>query len=943
MPNTIEEEHAAHVAAALFGLRGDVRRLDGEVDLNFLVTSADERVVLKLHRPGTDLAELELQDQVLLRLACAGLRVATPVPVPTAAGELTTLVPWTDGSRPARALTWIEGTPWPVGTADPTLLHDLGARIGELDRALAGYHHPAEGREALPWRITAAAQVAPYAEEVDEELRDLVRAVFREHATSIAPALADLPEQVVHHDLNEHNIVLGADGSVAGFIDFGDVARVPRIAELAVAAAYAVQGVDHPEQALVDLAFGYHQANPLAAAELAVLLDLVRLRLATSIAMSAHQFARSPGNAYLLISQEGVREALVRLSATDPVLLHCRLRDALGFEANPLAREVRQHLESGRVRPVPLVAPVDRLAGAFDRPYGDAVPGTDEVRVDRGLAVIPGAEVRAPLDGEVTSVTDDGVVLRHRADTGPELGIALSGLEVDGLCAGDRVRAGDLLGRASTTEGVGYPAAQVRVQLCALPGVGGEELVSAVPEAELDLWRSVFPDPNLLLGDPQPVRRRPVRTDIDLLRRRRTNFSTALGLSYADPAHVVRGEGAHLVDRDGRRWLDLVNNVAHVGHAHPRVVAAAHAQAQVLNTNTRYLHASVVEYARRLVELFPDPLHVCFLVNSGSEANDLALRLARAHTGQRDVLVLDHAYHGNLTSQIDLSPYKFNRAGGLGQPHGTWVCELPDVYRGRLHELPVTEQVAGYAVSVAEQLDGIRAAGRAPAAFFVESLQSCGGQIVLPEGYLASTFALAGEAGAVTVADEIQVGLGRVGSHLWGFELGGVVPDIVTLGKPLGNGHPLAAVVTTPEIARSFANGMEWFNTFGGNPVSAEVGLAVLDVLRDERLQANASDRGRQLKEGLARASAGHPLIGDVRGEGLFLGIELSHEGRAPATAHAGLLKEAIKARGAMVSTDGPDENVIKIKPPMVLSEEDCAWFVDVFEDALGEVEKRVG
>jgi 4-aminobutyrate aminotransferase-like enzyme len=345
-----------------------------------------------------------------------------------------------------------------------------------------------------------------------------------------------------------------------------------------------------------------------------------------------------------------------------------------------------------------------------------------------------------------------------------------------------------------------------------------------------------------------------------------------------------------------------------------------------LNTNTRYLHQTVVDYARRLADTMPDPLRVVFLVNSGAEANDLALRLAYAHTRARDVLVLDHAYHGALSSQIALSPYKFDGRGGLGAPEHTHVCELPDPYRGRTSQAALD--------SLRTRLAELEAP---PAAFFAESLQGCGGQIVYPDGFLRDAFAAVRTAGGLCVADEVQVGFGRVGSRFWGFETQGVVPDIVTLGKPIGNGHPLGAVVTTPALARSFETGMEYFNTFGGNPVSCAAGLAVLDVLLDEGLQARARVLGARLLDGLRELAGRHELVGDVRGAGLFLGVELvtDRQTRAPATAAAAAAVEAAKARGVLLSTDGPAANVIKLKPPLVLSEADVDRALEVLETAL--------
>jgi 4-aminobutyrate aminotransferase-like enzyme len=339
----------------------------------------------------------------------------------------------------------------------------------------------------------------------------------------------------------------------------------------------------------------------------------------------------------------------------------------------------------------------------------------------------------------------------------------------------------------------------------------------------------------------------------------------------------------------------------------------------VLNTNTRYLHEKLIEYSERLTALLPDPLSVVFLVNSGSEANELALRLARTHTGREDVIVVDSAYHGNTSAMIDLSPYKFDGPGGRGCPDWVHKVRMPDVFRGVHRGADAGRQYAQLVVEAVRE-------NERPAAFFCESALSCGGQIILPPGYLKEAFAAVRAAGGVCVADEVQTGFGRAGTHFWMFETQDVVPDIVTLGKPIGNGHPLGAVITTREIANSFRNGMEYFNTFGGNPVSCAVGLAVLDVIRDEELQQNALDVGEYLKQGLAHLQAEYPLIGDVRGLGLFLGIEFvrNRETLEPADTEAAQIVELMKERGVLLSTDGPFHNVIKIKPPLVFSRRDA-------------------
>lgn len=397
----------------------------------------------------------------------------------------------------------------------------------------------------------------------------------------------------------------------------------------------------------------------------------------------------------------------------------------------------------------------------------------------------------------------------------------------------------------------------------------------------------------------------------------------------------------YLYDHEGYRYLDAVNNVAHVGHSHPRIVRAAREQMAVLNTNTRYLHDNIVRYSERLLATLPEPLSVFFFVNSGSKANDLALRLARTHTRRKNIVVVDGAYHGNLTSLIEISPYKFDGPGGPGIPPHVRKVPMPDLFRGPFKNRDA-DTGGLYANHVA---DIVRQEPGSVAAFICESVLSCGGQIVLPEGYLRDVYRHIRRDGGVRIADEVQVGFGRVGTHFWAFETQGVAPDIVTMGKPIGNGHPLAAVVTTPEIATSFANGMEYFNTFRGNPVSCSVGLAVLDVIEEESLQRDAQVTGLHLKQGLTALMRKYPIIGDVRGLGLFLGIELIRDAITlePAAAEASYIVERLKELGILASTDGPLHNVIKIKPPLVFSADDADFFIATLARILEELPIQTG
>jgi 4-aminobutyrate aminotransferase-like enzyme len=346
------------------------------------------------------------------------------------------------------------------------------------------------------------------------------------------------------------------------------------------------------------------------------------------------------------------------------------------------------------------------------------------------------------------------------------------------------------------------------------------------------------------------------------LERRHRLLARNLSIAYDDPVKIVHGSMQYLYDDQGRQYLDAYNNVAHVGHCHPRIVKAGQDQMAVLNTNTRYLSDLINEYAQRLIDTLPESLSVCFFVNSGSEANELALRLARAHTRARDLIVLDHAYHGNTTSLIDISPYKHNGPGGDGPPSWVHQVPLPDIYRG-LYRSDDREAADKYSRHVVDEIE--RLGKRALCGFIAESLPSVGGQIVLPAGYLKSVYAAVREAGGVCIADEVQTGYGRLGTHFWGFEGYDVVPEIVVLGKPIGNGHPIGAIVTTKQIAESFANGMEFFSTFGGNNVSSAIGLAVLETVFEEGLQAHAEEVGTKLLVGLHELMNRYQIIGDVR------------------------------------------------------------------------------
>src|SRR5882724_5821110 len=699
---------------------------------------------------------------------------------------------------------------------------------------------------------------------------------------------------------------------IVGVIDFGDMNHGITASEAAISAAYAILGKEDPLQAASAVVAGYHNVFPLDELELSVLYALIGARLAVSVTNSAHRKTLKPDDPYVTVSEAPAWEALERLAKIHPRFAHYTFRAACGPPAVPQSERIKQWLAANAGSAASLLEADTRTApslvfdlsvgstflgakpggannpevreklsaemkragaafgvGRYDEPrmvyasplFGASGNPTDErrtVHLGMDLFVEAGTRLGAPLDGVVhltannVAPLDYGplVILRHETTDGERFFTLYGHLTketLEGLKEGQRVGRGEEFARVGATDENGGWIPHVHFQIIFDVLELGANFPGVAYASERSVWTSLSPNPNLLLGI--PADRFPAKEPAfwETLAARQARLGRNLSVSYQHPLKIVRGWRQYLYDDTGRAYLDVYNNVPLVGHSHPRVVRAAQEQLALLNTNTRYLHDNAIRYAQRLTKLMPEPLRVCYFLNSGSEANELALRMARAHTGREDVIVLEHAYHGHTNTLIDISPYKFNGPGGRGRKPWVHVAPIADDYRGP-YRRGDAQAGAKYAAHVDEILDRVRAEGRGVAAFIAETLPSVAGQIVFPPNYLAEVYRRVRAAGAVCLADAVAVGFGRLGTHFWGFETQGVVPDIVVLGKPIGNAFPLAAVVTTREIAESFDNGMEFFSTFGGNPVACAAGLAVLDVLRDENLQQNAREVGVYLK-----------------------------------------------------------------------------------------------
>jgi 4-aminobutyrate aminotransferase-like enzyme/Ser/Thr protein kinase RdoA (MazF antagonist) len=901
--------------------------------------------------------------------------------------------PW-GAAHVVRLVTWLPGIVLVrVRHRSPALLEDLGRRVAELDRALLDFDHPAIHR-IFHWDLARASDVIRkrIALVADPALCQLVEDVAARACEALEARGTSLRRSAIHNDANDWNVLAGGgtdlytrNQRVVGIIDFGDIVHSWTAADPAVAMAYAMLDRADPLADASHVLRGYHAANPLNDDEIGALYAMVSLRLCLSVAVAASQRRQRPDDEYLAVSQAPIRRLLPRIAALHPRFAEAVFRRACGLPVSEHAGRVASWLQShssefapvldgpmegSRVEVLDLSVGSARVSnGTIDWQQGEAVgigrygearlPSPSDpseggglerrtVHLGMDLFVSPGTRLHAPIAGVVHAFGDNRapldygpvIILRHETGAGDlffTLYGHLSRESLEGLRVGRRIARGEAFASVGATEVNGGWVPHVHFQVITDLLDRDLDYPGVCRSSERDVWCAFSPDPNAILGVPPSAFPAPPPRKTDMLDARRARIGRNLSIGYRDPVNVARGWMQYLYDQTGRRYIDGYNNVPHVGHCHPRVVEAGLRQMGVLNTNTRYLHESLARYAERLTRTLPEPLRVCFFVNSGSEANELALRLARTHTGRRDLVVLDGAYHGNTTTLVEISPYKFNRPGGGGGASWVHVAPLPDLFRGA-HRRGDPRAGVSYAASVGEVVQRVRESDGL-CGFIAESCPSTAGQIMLPPGYLDAVYAHVREAGGVCIADEVQTAYGRIGTHFYGFQSQGVVPDVVVLGKPIGNGHPIGAVITTPEIARSFDRGMEFFSTFGGNTVSCAIGLEVLDVVEEERLQAHALRVGVHLLRGLRPLVDRFAVVGDVRGSGLFVGVELvrNRETLEPAAEEASFVVNRLREEGILIGTDGVHHNVLKIRPPMPFNESDADSLVSTLERVLSE------
>ncbi|MEH6359884.1 MAG: aminotransferase class III-fold pyridoxal phosphate-dependent enzyme, partial [Amylibacter sp.] len=850
------------------------------------------------------------------------------------------------------------------------------------------------------WNLTQGDWVAQHINTIDDTGRQRLISNIVQEFHAIKPILDTLPNVAIHNDVNDYNIIV--DGSltkaahVSGLIDLGDMCAAPRICDLAIAAAYMVLNRPDPETALAALVKGYHSIYPLTTVEVDLIWPLLRLRLAVSVENSTLMAQENPNDPYIVISQAPAW-AFLEAGDVNSGLIAARLRTACGLPVTDAAPRIQAWLdkECGNFTPVmgqditdvPMgslsvenatipqnpfdltrqeAAEIDMEApvwlGYYAEPrliYTDAAFCKGPWKANNRRTVHLGVDVFAPSGMQIhtplaacveftdnrTGHLDYGgmVILRHETTEGDTFFTLYGHLDPASfaeLSVGQVLAKGEVLAALGDITQNGGWAPHLHFQLALSTNGMGDDWAGVADPDEMYLWQELCPNPATLLNLPDEKTAYPQLDKADVFTARQSKFSDNLKLTYTDPVMFLRGWKHHLFDEWGRPYLDSYNNVPHVGHAHPRIANVAADQLKQINTNTRYLHPAQIAFADKITSKLPDALNVCFFVNSGSEANELALRLARAHTGGKDMVTPDHGYHGNTTGAIDVSAYKFNAKGGIGQPDWVHLVDVADDYRGQFRR-DDPDRAEKYAALIDDAINVITNNNGKLAGFIAETFPSVGGQIIPPIGYLASVYKKIRAAGGICIADEVQTGLGRLGSYYFGFEQQNTIPDIVVLGKPIGNGHPIGVVITTREIADSFARGPEYFSTFGGSNLSCRMGKEVLDIVDDEGLMENARIMGDMLIASLQKLQDKYNIVGDVRGYGLFIGVDLVTDSasRNPATQIAEYVKNRMRESRILMGTEGPFDNILKIRPPLTIEEDDVAMILTVLDQVLAEVE----
>jgi 4-aminobutyrate aminotransferase-like enzyme/Ser/Thr protein kinase RdoA (MazF antagonist) len=953
-PNLPADE-VASIVREHWGIDAELSALGSQQDQNFLARVGGAVAgVVKIANPAFTPAELAAQEQAAARIAAPDVRVATTT-TDAAGMPRSVVVETSEGPLSIRIIEHLDGGTLTGGAyLSPRVVARMGELAARTSLALAHFDHDGLDR-VLQWDPRYADRVVALLgpHHPDRKRQTQVMDAATEAWDELAAVASALPLQAVHLDLTDDNVVCTTDRGIRmpdGIIDFGDVTRSWAVAELAITISSVLHHAGAEPVSVLPAVRAFHELRPLSAEEVAAIWPIVVLRAAVLVVSGEHQLRVDGGeNEYAASGIEREWRVFEQAVSVPIPVMTALIADTLGFPGGRGGPPEATRLETAHLTPGFDPSRAVRLDVAITSDDVDAGAWLDPELEERlALAALDAGASVAWLEWGTPRLTASRTLATTSPATVPtgvdvwfaqpqhlaepdEARLVIEG--ADGATILDR----DMLARTRH---------RIRFELPEGPRVPH----LARPEYAAG-WLALTEDPVGVLGletagletrpGPGAGRRatgapRPAHGAAELIARRDRAFAEVQEHYYDAPPRIERGWREHLVDTDGRVYLDMVNNVTPLGHGHPKLAAAVAKQLRTLNTNSRFNYGAVVELSERLAALLPDPLDTVFLVNSGSEATDLALRIALAATGRRDVVAILEAYHGWTYASDAVSTSIADNPDALAtRPDWVHVVDAPNPFRGRHRGA----DAARYAPEAADRIRELAASGRHPAAFIAETYFGNAGGIPLPDGYLAEVYAAVRESGGLAIADEVQAGYGRLGEWFWGFEQQGVVPDIVAVAKAAGNGYPLGAVITTREIAARFRTQGYFFSSTGGSPASSVAGLAVLDAFRDEGLQRNAAEVGAHLKGRLEALATRHPLIGAVHGLGLYLGVEFvrDRETLEPATAETRAICDRLLELGVIMQPTGDHQNVLKVKPPLCIDRASVDFFVDALDRVLAE------
>ena len=988
-----------------YGFTCTLKKLDGEKDFNYrLITKKGETYYLKIYPKNTDLNFIIFQTKLLNHLSKkTGLK--TPKNLLSKSGSNYSVFRDKKGFiRYFRINSWIEGRLWSkINPITNNLRFELGKEAALITKKLKNFKSDFANSE-MQWDISNSLWTKQYSKFIKRSSERKIIKSFQNKFEEKLTKFKKLRKSFIHNDVNDNNIIVSNslyNPKINGIIDLGDSINTQIINDVAVTCVYAMMKCENPLEAGVNVVKGYNSVFKLEEDEIEFLYLAIAMRLIISITKSSINKIENKENEYLLISEDEAIKLIKKWDTVNQELATYSFRNACGYTAHPNENKFNKWSKNRVFKITDIFPSIEKknffnidlsvssnwlenrligknidlfenkinllkklksnsiIAGGYleprilyntnnySRPGNNGIENrTIHLGIDFWLN--KNTPIHAFIDGVVVVKTNNNskkgygglVILEHKVKNLKFYSLYghLCNIKRLKIKIGDKIKKGSEIGVVGNYNVNGNWAPHLHFQLILSLLDFKTDFPGVCYYSEKSVWSSICPDPNKIFKSKNLNTNNQDSNEV-LINLRKKYLGKNLSLSYNKPIKFVRGKDQYLIDDNGRKYLDTVNNIAHVGHENENVVKAGQKQMAILNTNTRYLHPNLIRLSEEILKTFPKKLSTIYFVNSGSEANELAIRLMKNYTGQNDIIVFEGGYHGSTNSTIEISNYKYMGEGGKGESKHIHSIPIPDIFRGKYTGLESSKE---YVNEVAKKVDKIKSKGKSIAGMIIEPIISCGGQIELPNNFLKNTYQIIKKNKGLLISDEIQTGFGRVGEKFWGFQLHDVIPDIVTLGKPMGNGHPIGAVVCTKEIADKFNNGMEFFSSFGGNPVSCSIALSVLDELKKNKLQKNAEIIGNYIKSELKKVSKEFPIISNVRGKGLFLGFELTSNKLNPLPDQTSYLVNRMKELGILMSSDGIDKNVIKIKPPLVFNKDNTDTLIYFLRKVLKEDPMKV-